>query len=88
MHQPILIGLVWAVAASGVFAPAAPANLDRPTFLAECRRSCIAKGGTTDTCELSCRCVADAIDRSGDAGKLDKERDAEIKRMVDACIGR
>lgn len=87
VHQPILIGLVWAVAATGVFAPA-PVNLDRPAFLAECHRSCMAKGGTTDACELSCRCVADAIDRSGDRGRLDKERNAELKRMVDACIGR
>ncbi len=88
LHQPILIGLVWAVAASGVQAPVAAANLDRPAFLAECHRSCLTKGGTSDTCDLSCRCVADAIDRAGDRGRLDKERDAEIKRMVAACLGR
>ena len=87
VHQPILIGLVWAVATSGVFAPAPPPNLDRPAFLAECQRSCMARGGTADTCAMSCRCVADAIERSGDAGRLDKEHDEKVKRLVDACIG-
>ncbi len=48
----------------------------------------MAKGGTVDDCELSCRCVADAVDRSGEAARLDKERGAALKRMVDACIAR
>ena len=88
IHQPILIGFVWAVAASGLVAPWAPPNLDRGAFLAECQRSCVNKGGTADECDTSCRCVADAIDRSGDAAGLDKERGADLKRMVEACLGR
>ena len=44
VHQPILIGLVWCVAASGLLAPAAPPKPDFPAFLAACQRSCVAGG--------------------------------------------
>ncbi len=93
VHQPILIGMVWAVAASGLIAPTAPSKLNRPAFLAACDRSCMDAGGTSDECDTSCRCVADAIEQSGDAGREEqggpqRGRRADLKRMVDACMAR
>jgi uncharacterized membrane protein len=91
VHQPILIGVVGAVAASGLIAPAPPPEPDRSAFLAACRRSCVAGGREGDDCDASCRCVANAIERAGGAERpgqvpLDNERAAELKRMVDACM--
>ncbi len=93
VHQPILIGMIWAVTASGLIAPTAPPKLNRPAFLAACHRSCMDEGGTSDECDTSCRCVADAIEQSSDAGReeqgdLQRGRGADLKRMVDACMGR
>ncbi len=93
VHQPILIGLVWAVAASGLIAHAPPPKPDFSAFLDACHRSCVAHGRTGDDCDTSCRCVADAIQRSGEAEQLgagppEGERGAELQRLVDACMGR
>src|SRR5208283_531931 len=57
LHQPILIGLVWTVAASGLIAPSAPPKLDDSAFLAACHRSCVAGGRTAESCDSACRCV-------------------------------
>ena len=93
IHQPILIGLVWLVATSGLVAPAAPPRPDYSAFLSACHRSCVAAGRSGDDCDVSCRCVADAIERSGQAQSLDQgplqgTRAAELKRLADACMGR
>jgi uncharacterized membrane protein len=93
VHQPILIGLVWLVAASGLFAPAAPPKFDDAAFLAACHRSCVGHGRADADCDTSCRCVADAIERSGDADRLGEgppegERATALRRMADACMGR
>jgi uncharacterized membrane protein len=93
VHQPILIGVVWAVAVSGLIATTPPPNLNRPAFLTACHRSCINAGGTSDECDASCRCVADAIEQSGNAGREEqggpqRGREAELRRMVDACMAR
>jgi uncharacterized membrane protein len=93
VHQPILIGLVATVAASGLIAPAPPPKPDSSAFLAACHRSCVAGGRESEDCEVACRCVADAVERSGEAERLgqaplDNERAGELKRMVDACMGR
>ncbi|RBP09841.1 putative membrane protein [Roseiarcus fermentans] len=93
VHQPILIGLVWSVAASGVVAPAAAPKPDFSAFLAACEKTCVAAGRPSPDCATSCRCVADAIEESGAADRLgsgppEGERAAELRRMADACMGR
>jgi uncharacterized membrane protein len=87
IHQPILIGLLAALTAWGPLAPKA----DRSGFLASCQHACVAQGRVEEDCEAGCGCVADAIDRSGDADRLatiTPERRAELKRLADACMGR
>ena len=87
VHQPILIGLLAALTAWGPLAPKA----DRSAFLASCQRACVAEGRAAEECATGCRCVADAVDRSGDADRLatvPPERRAELKRLADACMGR
>jgi uncharacterized membrane protein len=87
LHQPILIGLLWALTAWGPLAP----NADRSAFLASCQHACVAKGRPDAECETGCRCVADAVASSGDADRLESlppERRDELKRLADACMGR
>ena len=87
VHQPILIGLLAALTAWGPLAPKA----DRSAFLASCQRACVAQGRAEAECETGCRCVADAVDHSGDADRLESiapERRTELKRLADACMGR
>jgi uncharacterized membrane protein len=87
VHQPILIGLLAALTA---WAPLAP-KPDRSAFLASCQRACVAQKRAAEECETGCRCVADAIEHSGDADQLQTlspERRAELKRLADACMGR
>jgi uncharacterized membrane protein len=87
VHQPILIGLLAALTAWGPLAPRA----DRGAFLAACERACVAEGRAAADCDTGCRCVADAVEHSGDADRLatiTPERRAELKRLADACMGR
>jgi uncharacterized membrane protein len=87
VHQPILIGLLAALTA---WAPLAP-KPDRSAFLASCQRACVAQKRAAEECETGCRCVADAVDHSGDADRLETlspERRVELKRLADACMGR
>lgn len=91
IHQPILIGLVAAIAYLGVFAHAAAPQADDRAFLAECNRVCVAKGRAAQDCASSCQCVADAIQRSGEAarlaaGPLDDAASDKLKRMANACM--
>ncbi len=86
-HQPILIGLLTALTAWGPLAPKA----DISGFLSSCQRACVAEGRAAPDCATGCRCVADAVGRSGDADRLaslDAERRAELKRLASACMGR
>jgi uncharacterized membrane protein len=87
VHQPVLIGLLSVLTAWGPLAPKA----DRNAFLASCQHACVAQGRAAEECETGCRCVADAVEHSGDAGRLETlspERRAELKRLADACMGR
>jgi uncharacterized membrane protein len=87
IHQPMLIGLLAALTAWGPLAP----KSDRSVFLASCQHACVAQGRPDAECETGCRCVADAIDHSGDADRLatvTPERRAELKRLADVCMGR
>ena len=91
IHQPILIGLVAAVATLGVFPQAAAPQADNRAFLAECARACVAKGRAAEDCASSCQCVADAIERSGEAarlaqGPLDDAASDKLRRMANACM--
>jgi uncharacterized membrane protein len=91
VHQPILMGLVAAVAAIGLVPAAPPPKPDYSAFLASCQRACIAGGRTADDCEGSCRCVVDVIERSGEAERLgasalDATRKAELKAMAGVCM--
>lgn len=92
VHQPILIGLVWCAAAAGLAPPATP-RLDFSGFLAACEKSCVVAGRGPEDCAGSCRCVADAVARSGEAerlaaGPLSAEGEAKVRRMADICMGR
>ncbi len=87
VHQPILIGLLSALTAWGPLAP----RPDRSAFLASCQRACVAEGRAAEGCDTGCRCVADAVEHSGDADQLatvTPERRAELRRLADACMGR
>jgi uncharacterized membrane protein len=87
IHQPILIGLLAALTAWGPLA----SKPDRSAFLTSCQRACVAQGRPDAECETGCRCVADAVDHSGDADRLatvTPERRAKLKRLADACMGR
>ncbi|HEY1454769.1 MAG TPA: heparan-alpha-glucosaminide N-acetyltransferase [Roseiarcus sp.] len=87
LHQPILIGLLYALTAWGPLAPKA----DMSGFLSSCERACVAEGRAASGCATGCHCVADAIERSGDADRLatlSAGRRAELKRLADACMGR
>ena len=91
VHQMVLYPLVWAIAASGLVAAIPPPKPDYGAFLAECERACTARGQRPDDCAASCRCVADAVRRSGEAdrlARLDDQRRADLERMADACMGR
>jgi uncharacterized membrane protein len=87
IHQPILIGLLATLTAWGPLAPKA----NRNAFLSSCQHACVAKGRPDAECETGCRCVADAVDQSGDADRLETitpARRADLKRLADACMGR
>jgi uncharacterized membrane protein len=87
LHQPIFIGLLTVLAAWGPFLP----KPDMDAFLSSCQRACVAEGRAEPECATGCRCVADAVERSGDADRLatlSAARRAELKRLADACMGR
>jgi uncharacterized membrane protein len=87
VHQPILIGLLTALTAWGPLAP----KPDMSAFLASCQSACGAEGRAAAECASGCDCVADAIQRSGDADRLatlDAGRRAVLRRLADACMGR
>jgi uncharacterized membrane protein len=87
VHQPILIGLLTALTAWGPLAP----KPDMDAFVSSCQHACVAQGRTREDCETGCRCVAEAVEHSGDANQLETlapDRRAELKRLADACMGR
>jgi uncharacterized membrane protein len=87
LHQPIFFGLFYALTAWGGLAP----KVDYRAFLADCHRVCVARGQTAAECDDACRCVADAIERSGEADRLatlDAASRAHLQTLADACMGR
>jgi len=92
VHQPVLIGVVAALAHSGLISPPMPTRPSPSAFLSACQRACEKGGGTSDACEMSCRCALDVIERSGEKDRLDEGarddiRSAEVRRLVQACAG-
>ena len=84
VHQPLLIGALYAATHWGGLGP----KPDMSAFLASCQRACVAGGREAADCDRLCRCVADVIDRSGEADRLatlDQASKAELKRFIDAC---
>ena len=91
LHQIVLYNLVRAAAASGLFPTFPPPKPDFSAFRVDCGRTCVAKGRSADECETACRCVADAIERSGEADRLatlDAASRARLQSLADACMGR
>ncbi|HZZ59961.1 MAG TPA: heparan-alpha-glucosaminide N-acetyltransferase [Roseiarcus sp.] len=91
LHQFVLFPLVWSIAASGLVATVPAPKPDMSAFLAACQRACVTRGWSAESCAGNCRCVAGAVERSGDADRLadlDAERKAELQRLADACMGR
>ena len=93
VHQPVLIALVAVLAHSGPVSRAIAPMPEPSAFLAACQRACEKGGGRADACEISCRCALDVMERSGEADRFgEKARDdvraAEVKRLVQACLGR
>jgi uncharacterized membrane protein len=91
IHQPILIGLVWAAAALGAPTFQSPPP-DPQAFLSACVKACVSAGRAEEDCDASCRCVADAIGRSPDArrldGAVDAEAEARLRALAQACMAR
>jgi uncharacterized membrane protein len=90
VHQPILIALVAAAAHLGAGEILYPPPDDR-AFIAACERTCVKGGSSPEACGDSCRCAADAIERSPaarrlGAGPLDAAQTADLKRLVAACL--
>lgn len=93
VHQPILIGLVAAAAHFGAHGILPTPPPDDRAFIAACERACVKGGSSPDACGDSCRCAADAIERSPEASglgsaPLDAARAADLKRLVAACLAR
>jgi uncharacterized membrane protein len=87
LHQPIFLGLLYALTAWGPFAP----KVDMSGFLSSCQRACVAEGRPAPECATGCQCVGDAVVRSGDADRmatLSAGQRAALKRLADACMGR
>ena len=93
LHQPILIGLVAAAAHLGAHAIIPPAPPDDRAFIAACERACVKGGSSPEACGESCRCAADAIERSPAGARLgsaplDAAQAADLRRLVAACLAR
>ncbi len=86
VHQPILFGLLWAIAATGVFAER-QAHVD---YRAACAPACIAHGGDAGVCIKACACVATRADAAGVSLNAAREGGAadvmaQLRDIVAAC---
>jgi uncharacterized membrane protein len=89
IHQPILIGLLYAATAWGGLGSSEHVS----GFKAACERACVSAGREASACASACACVADIIDHSPlgkrlTAGGLDDAGRAELKKLADACYSR
>jgi uncharacterized membrane protein len=90
LHQPVLIGLVWAAVALGAPTARLPPP-DPSAFLAACTKTCEGAGRTAEDCEAGCRCVVDTIRRAPEAkafdeGALDAAAEARLRAAAQACM--
>ena len=66
IHQPILFGLVFAIAQlTGV-----AAAQTRERYIAACRPACVEAGGEIEPCKTACECVATGAENAGLAASL------------------
>jgi uncharacterized membrane protein len=76
IHQPILIGLIYAVTQlSGV---AALQTRDR--YIAACRPACVEAGGEIEACKTACECVASGAENAGLGASLASRSPSEADR--------
>ncbi|WP_298371910.1 heparan-alpha-glucosaminide N-acetyltransferase [Azospirillum sp.] len=90
IHQPILFGVVWLIAHSGLIAVEAPATRG---FQSSCVASCAQTSTPAALCEERCRCVQSAITATGQweaflADRLDNPSRAQIGAAIQSCAAR
>lgn len=86
LHQPILMGLLYAVTTA---AGLAPPSQDQQ-FLSHCEASCRHSGGVEAMCPSYCRCVMDDLRQAGLwreflASRLDEAGRDQLMDSVDRC---
>ena len=87
IHQPILIGLLYAALhASWLFR----ATVGRSPMREACRPACVEAGGEIEACDRACACVVRDASSVGLAGRLSAHSLAASERggigkIVDAC---
>lgn len=85
IHQPVLIGVIWAFAQ---IAPPAPLS-SAAQFVPACQQTC-EQTRDTDFCSAYCVCMLDELDSSGmmegmfGSGQTDEQRDA-VQEFAAAC---
>jgi uncharacterized membrane protein len=86
VHQPILFGLLWSVAA----ATGLEERNAREAYLAACPSACVSHGGDAATCAKACACVADRAEAAGlslSAARADSDGalQTRLRDVVETC---
>ena len=86
IHQPILIGLLYAA----LHATGYSDRLSAEAYEKTCRPACVEAGGGIDACERACACVVRGASAAGLAGRLgaheiNSEERGRIGAIVDTC---
>ena len=86
IHQPLLIGLIYAVVQLSGFSE----RLSVEAYARACRPACVEAGGEIDACERACACVIRDASAAGLAGRLGahsigKEERSRIGAIVETC---
>jgi uncharacterized membrane protein len=86
IHQPILLGLLYAATELSGFNQRQ--SID--AYLRTCRPACVEEGGGIETCERACACVVRDASTAGLAGRLGahsitKEERSRLGAIVDTC---
>ena len=86
IHQPILIGLLWATLQVSGFSE----RLSVETYSRTCRPACVELGGDIDACDRACACVVRDASSAGLAGRLGaralgQDERSRIGAIVQTC---
>jgi uncharacterized membrane protein len=86
IHQPVMIGILWAVLQLSGFSE----RLSVEAYARTCRPACVEAGGEIDACERACACVVRDASSAGLAGRLGarslgKEERSRIGAIVETC---